>query len=303
MSDSTHLDLRHRLALLQSIIDHANAAIGAKDPEGRYLFVNAEYERLFGIETERFLGRTDHELFPDATADAFRDADRQVLASGRDHVFEEQVPVDGGMRDYLSVKFPIRDDAGVLFATGVVATDISERKRAEREIERLALTDPLTQLANRNHFNARLREAVSRAGRSGGIVGLAIVDLDHFKPINDAHGHPAGDLALQAIARRLQGVFRGVDVIARIGGDEFAVILDGPASPEAARLPLERAIAEIARPIELGGQHVTVGASIGAAFCPMDTNDPELLVQLADQALYAAKGAGRNRLRFNSDEP
>ncbi len=138
MSKSELEQLRQRLNLFEAIADNAKAVIGAKDLEGRYLYANQEYYRLFHKNKDSFCGKTDHEIFPEDIATAFRQADLKVIETMDVITVEEKAPVDGEIRDYLSIKFPITDSNGKLFATGLVATDITERKIAEREVLRLS---------------------------------------------------------------------------------------------------------------------------------------------------------------------
>lgn len=298
MSNKTLKSLQRQIALFQTIINHANAVIGAKDLDGRYIFVNEEYSRLFHIDQEKFVGQTDHDIFPHDIAKAFRKADQMVLAKDDVIVVEEKAPVDGELRDYLSVKFPIHNNEGMLFATGLVATDITERKKTEVEIQKLALTDYLTQLPNRVCFTQRLDMAIKRAKRLNTIVGLAILDLDDFKPINDIHGHLAGDIVLKEVSKRLLSVFREVDTVARFGGDEFAIILDSIVTPNLACEPLERAVQLLQSPILVEGNEVKVGASAGIVFFPTNTLDSDELIRMADNALYTAKKAGKNKVKI-----
>lgn len=281
--------LQQQVALFQAIINHANAVIGAKDLDGRYLFVNQEYSRLFKIDPEKFIGQTDFDIFPHEIAKAFTQADQDVIASNDVIILEEKAPVEGVLHDYLSVKFPIRNDEGELFATGVVATDITERKK-------LSLTDYLTQLPNRAHFIEHLDMALERAKRNNSIVALAILDLDDFKPVNDRYGHSAGDCVLQEVSKRLVSVFREVDTVSRFGGDEFAIILESVETPNLASDPLKRAIDLISTPIIVEGHTVHIGASAGIAFFPTNTLDSNELLRMADKALYKSKKAGKNSI-------
>ncbi|HEY1794193.1 MAG TPA: diguanylate cyclase [Opitutaceae bacterium] len=163
-------------------------------------------------------------------------------------------------------------------------------------LRRLATRDQLTGLLNRREYDRVLVEEEDRAERFGNKLSLAIIDLDHFKQINDMHGHPAGDAVLREVGRRLAGVIRTVDRAARIGGEEFALVLvqtDRVGALDVAR----RAIASISRePIQLGeGRTLSVTASAGVAELPSDAKHGGQLFQAADKALYAAKQAGRNR--------
>lgn len=155
-----------------------------------------------------------------------------------------------------------------------------------------ALHDPLTGLANRAAFDLEIRQRLDRARADGATLALAYLDLDGFKAVNDRHGHHAGDVVLQVIARRLESTFRAGDLVARLGGDEFAVILqpDGPPPPLEARLEQARQLA--AQPVEAAGGALRVTASIGVALFPEHAVTAEDLIELADEAMYRAKRAG-----------
>jgi diguanylate cyclase (GGDEF)-like protein/PAS domain S-box-containing protein len=184
---------------------------------------------------------------------------------------------------------------------GWVATheDITERRRAEAEIVHLARHDTLTGLANRAEFNAKLEEASRRLKRSGGTFTVMMIDLDKFKAVNDTHGHLAGDRLLVEVGRRLQSSIREADVLARPGGDEFAIIQEGgPSQHEGAIALALRIISAISQPFDLDGQIASVGTSIGIALAPEHGVEPEELLKCADLALYNAKAAGKNDFRL-----
>jgi diguanylate cyclase (GGDEF)-like protein len=190
---------------------------------------------------------------------------------------------------------------GVFLLTSLYAGVVLSRLRRQRtelgaaraELTRLALTDPLTGLANRRHFDEVLASEMSRAERHQGTLSLAIIDLDHFKAFNDRHGHPAGDAALRAVASLLRTRVRGHDTVARLGGEEFAVLMVG-ACREAACHTAERIREAVGGHASGGPLHVTV--SIGVATAPGDGSTPAELVREADRALYRAKAAGRNAI-------
>jgi diguanylate cyclase (GGDEF)-like protein len=177
--------------------------------------------------------------------------------------------------------------------------DITERRRAEKEIIHLARHDPLTGLANRAEFNAKLEEATKRLKRNGGAVTVMMLDLDKFKAVNDRLGHPAGDQLLVEVARRLMSSVRATDVLARLGGDEFAIIQESAAHQHEGAVALSlRIIHAITQPFDLGGQQASVGTSIGIVLAPEHGADPEELLQRADLALYNVKAGGRNDFRI-----
>lgn len=178
--------------------------------------------------------------------------------------------------------------------------DVSEAKQAEAKISYMAHFDLLTGLPNRTLFNATLERAMMRlsARRS---VGLLFVDLDHFKEINDGYGHSAGDALLVEVGHRLEQTVRPGDMVARLGGDEFVVLLSDLPSRDECLDVAQRLLAELAKPIEIDGQALPVGASIGAAFAPEDGTTADELLRAADLAMYEAKVGGRNGISiFNA---
>ena len=166
-----------------------------------------------------------------------------------------------------------------------------ELSRQKEEMEYLALHDTLSGLPNRNLLNDRLEKRIAVSQRDRGCFALAMIDLDGFKDINDTLGHDAGDAMLQEIARRLSACVRSVDTVARVGGDEFVLLLDD--LDTAGSLDIcQRAAAEIARPVSVRDSEVRVGASIGIAMFPRHGDDVEMLTRHADQAMYAVKADG-----------
>ncbi|WP_085593917.1 diguanylate cyclase domain-containing protein [Thalassospira sp. MCCC 1A01428] len=176
-------------------------------------------------------------------------------------------------------------------------SDITPSKTIEAQIRQMALTDPLTGLANRHLFNDRLDQAIRLSERIKQNVALLLLDLDWFKQVNDTYGHPAGDKLLIEIATFLRSRFRDADVVARLGGDEFAILLPAMANPEEAQIPAARIIQEIGRPRMIDGHEIIVGASIGISYCKGCECDAENLYRKADRALYLAKKGGRNTYR------
>lgn len=177
-----------------------------------------------------------------------------------------------------------------------------ERKRAELDLARLAHFDPLTELPNRGYFRERLGHALTRARRSGVPLAVLFVDLDDFKPVNDMHGHAAGDSLLVAIGGRLQDTVRDGDIVARLGGDEFAVVLADLSGLDEAISVAERMLGAIAAPHRLGDDEARVTASIGVAVHPAAGETAEELLKAADHAMYAAKRRGRNTVQVAGAE-
>ena len=184
-------------------------------------------------------------------------------------------------------------------AGGIVATfdDVTARRQAEQKVAFMARHDVLTGLPNRVAFVERLEQAIARAGR-GSLAAVLCLDLDHFKDINDTLGHPVGDSLLRAVADRLAACVRQVDLVARFGGDEFAVVQATPERVEDVGLLARRIIEVLSTPYELDGHQVAVGVSIGIALIPADGADPDTLLKNADIALYRAKSDGRGVYRL-----
>jgi diguanylate cyclase (GGDEF)-like protein len=182
---------------------------------------------------------------------------------------------------------------------GYVATheDITEQRAHQARIQHLARHDPLTDLPNRTLFRDRLEQIETRT-RGGEIVAALCIDLDHFKSVNDTLGHAVGDIVLKAAAERLLGCARDSDLVARIGGDEFAILASRLERPEDAAILAEQIVKKVAEPLEIESHRVIIGASVGIAVAPIDAEDGETLMKQADLALYRAKSAGRGAYHF-----
>lgn len=197
---------------------------------------------------------------------------------------------------------PLLDKAGRVVEVEGLLSDITERKAAEEKITRLARTDALTGLANRSTFTERLRELFAASRRGALAFAVLYLDLDRFKDVNDTLGHPIGDRLLVETGERMQRCVRETDLVARIGGDEFAVLqtdLNDPADAGALAAKIRTAIAEV---IRLNGNELHMTASIGIALYEADTAAPDDLLAQADLALYRAKEEGRDQYRFHTEQ-
>jgi len=301
--------LRESEERFRAVVDNSPTQIHIKDLEGRYILINREAEKLFGVTDTGGRGKTSYDIFSKSMADSFTAHDRAVLESRQPIEEEEEFVLEEGVHTYLTVKFPIRDSAGEIAAIGAVGTDITERKRAEAaHIEYLALHDSLTDLPNRFLFHDRLETAVAQSARTGDILGLLFLDLDDFKDVNDNHGHETGDAVLKAVAERLRSYLRESDTVgrhttlARIGGDEFTILLTNIADPAGAATVAERIIEELSRPFPVKGNKIPIGVCIGISIYPSHGDKPEDLLKKADLALYRSKAEGRNQYHFYSEQ-
>jgi diguanylate cyclase (GGDEF)-like protein len=176
--------------------------------------------------------------------------------------------------------------------------DVSERKRHEHQLKFMAHHDMLTGLPNRSLLTDRLQQAIAASRRSGEMLAVLFLDLDGFKPINDQYGHDAGDCTLIAVGRRMTRMLRAIDTVARIGGDEFVILLPELASTEECESSAQRLLKSIAEPIDISECQVMLTGSIGIALYPGDANDADSLLRHADEAMYTAKRTGRNQFVY-----
>ncbi len=219
----------------------------------------------------------------------------RVLANGEpcaDVLLQLRVP--GAANRWLRVSAKPMSFGG---ENGVISSTVDVTQLIEREIslERQAHYDALTRLPNRVLLADRMKQAIAHSKRTGETLAVCLMDLDGFKPVNDTLGHKAGDQLLQEIARRLEETIRADDTAARIGGDEFTLLLGGLKSPQQAEQVLQRVLDAIAMPCAIAGQAVRVTASIGVTLFPGDVADGDQLMRHADQAMYKAKEAGKSR--------
>ena len=215
-----------------------------------------------------------------------------VVLSGEDNEDYAIGILNQGVQDYL-VKW---DGEGRTILRSIRYA--IERKRTELRLAYLATYDPLTEIPNRNFFVEHLNKAVSRAQRNGNLLGLIFLDLDRFKGVNDTLGHHFGDKLLSAVAKRINATVRSGDIVARMGGDEFAILLENLNDVQAAEAVAHKLVDTLAEPYELDGRSIHVTISVGITIYPKDRGDPETLVKNADIAMYQAKSAGRNGFQF-----
>ena len=192
----------------------------------------------------------------------------------------------------------IRNEQGVITNYVGVFSNVSQLFQRQHKLESIANHDALTGLPNRFLLADRLELAIAHTERTREIFAVCYLDLDGFKPVNDKFGHTAGDQLLCEIAKRFKSVTRSNDTIARVGGDEFVIVLRDIISSDDCKVILDRLLANVSQPVDIGKETVHVTTSIGVAFYPYDGSDSESLLRLADQAMYVAKSSGKSRYHF-----
>jgi diguanylate cyclase (GGDEF)-like protein/PAS domain S-box-containing protein len=291
------------LRMAATVFEHSTAAIVVTDPAGYIVQINNAFSRVTGYTSQQIIDHLPNILTVDAQQnDQFHYITRQLQQLGS---WEGELL----LRRRNGETFPawvgitaIKDAEGDLISYVGFFSDISERKANEQRIHRLAYYDPLTQLPNRTLFQDRLHTALQLAEQNQEWVALMFLDLDRFKPINDSLGHAAGDRMLKDVAQRLSLCVESQDTVARMGGDEFTLLLRSQNLRESA---LNRAIhvgeqilSRLAQPFVLEGREFFVSASIGIALSPQDGNELSQLMKNADTAMYHAKERGKNNFQF-----
>ena len=301
-SDLHDAELRSR-ALLDAIPD----MIFRQDGRGRYLDFQPGQDIEPLLPPEEFLGKTMEEVLPKHITPLFHQHMKRVLGSGSGQRFEYQIEIDGVAHDF-EARMAASGNDEVL----TLVRDITDRKKQENQIHKLAFYDSLTGLPNRQLFLEHLEHEIRQCDRNHDAVAVLFLDLDRFKLINDTLGHSAGDATLAEVGSRLMSCVRSTDAItrsvneealtsvARLGGDEFTMLV-GSISDARDSEPVARRILEaLSAPININGREFYVTPSIGIATYPVDGGDAETLLKNADAAMYKAKEEGRNCIRFYS---
>jgi diguanylate cyclase (GGDEF)-like protein/PAS domain S-box-containing protein len=284
----------------RDVADASSDWIWETDGELRLSFLSERFATVTGISPKLVLGQPLSDLLH--SAESAERWERHLQDLGARRPFRNLLCLcedDRGRARTLRVAGkPIHDDKGQHRGYRGTATDITAEIEAERRAQYLALHDPLTELPNRERFGERLEEAIATVGRRGEVAAVICLDLDRFKDVNDTLGHAAGDQLIKGCAERLQACVRETDTVARIGGDEFAIVQVGMEQPDGAQKLCRRILKTLAAPFDIDGTEVLVTASIGVALIPLDGSIPGRLLQNADIALYRAKEEGRNTFRF-----
>lgn len=282
---------------LQTILDALPSPIFVKDRDYRYTMCNKAFAGYAGKSHAEIVGATVYQVWPEETARIYDKADRELMEHGGTQLYETDIrDADGTYHEVVFHKSVFLDALG--HADGIAGTmlDITERKHLERRLEAAASTDFLTGIYNLRAFHELADRVFQGIARHGTDVALIAIDLDHFKAINDLHGHEAGDAALRMLVDAVMGSLREQDVFARTGGDEFCVLL--PSTPAAAAAAVAERIRVAINRLSIESPNGTTLLSISAGitlFQPEDRRVQDAL-RRADEALYEAKAAGRNRV-------
>lgn len=320
-SHIAHLEeeLKRSKEFLQSVINTIPDPVFVKDKEHRAIILNQAYCKFIGYPFEKLTDKSDYEIFPHHQAERFWIQDELIFQTGEIQEIEDKLTDAFGITHLIATKKSLhKDAAGNVFLVGVIR-DITERKRIEEELRQtavelsrsnielklsedrmryLAYHDALTGLANRKQFHERLSQFLEWGREHNQLVALMYLDLDGFKQVNDTLGHDTGDQLLKIVAERLTSSLRGTDLVSRLGGDEFTVILPGIPQAEYAAKVANKILKVLSQVFVLEGHDVFVTASIGISIYPMDGNDEETLIKQADTAMYRAKQRGRNQHQF-----
>ena len=268
------------------------------DTSGQILEVNDTICQMHGYSREELLRMSISDVEADETPEETATHIRKMIETG--HVqFEARHKRKNGT--IVNVEVSIQHLASMGDQLFAFIRDITHIKVHEAELSRAANYDALTCIPNRVLLADRMGQAISQTSREKNMMAVCYLDLDGFKPINDAMGHEAGDEVLVEIAKRIENTIRGGDTVARLGGDEFVVLLLGLEKGDECATTLERLLAAIAQPITVRNKSATISASIGVSIYPLDDEDPDTLLRHADQAMYSAKQSGKNR--FNIYDP
>jgi diguanylate cyclase (GGDEF)-like protein/PAS domain S-box-containing protein len=287
-------------ARFSTLVQNSSDLITVVSADNTILYQSPSIERVLGYDPDEVVGKSfELLLHPGEQGRLLRRLNDGAGAAGRPEAVECLLRHrDGSLRHFEILHTNLLADEAV---GGIVLNgrDVSERKAFEEQLTHQAFHDPVTSLANRALFNERVRHAVARTVREGGTMAVLFVDLDDFKTVNDSLGHAAGDVVLQAVAKRISASIRAADTAARFGGDEFAVLLEDVGEVRVAAETAERILEELARPLEVEQTDIAVRASVGISVSdPENLSGAEEMIRNADAAMYIAKSDGKGGYRL-----
>ena len=292
--------LRQQKELLDTILDNTDALVYVKDVNRRFRYANQPLSQMLNLPVERIVGRLDTELLPQALADKFWAQDQAIIASGQRQTSEESLrDAQGRLRHYWSVIVPWQMPDGLAAVIGL-STDITELHELKEQLQQQASSDSLTGLANRRSFWAQAERELERSRRHGQPLALMTMDIDHFKEVNDAYGHPMGDHVLRAFAACCQSVLRSTDLCARTGGEEFCILLPETDLAGAGAIAERLRVLVASLPLDALAPNLRISASFGVTLLAAGDGGFDGMFLRADRALYAAKRRGRDCVVLSS---
>ncbi|MBL0923907.1 MAG: EAL domain-containing protein [Sphingomonadaceae bacterium] len=294
-------DERPGKSMLEQIIDTTPILINATDRNGKLLFLNSYQAALFGQDPDQMVGRSILDILQSDLAQRESRRNNVVLETGVSIPnYEEKFVSEGIELVFHCNKSPLLNKDNQTIGVLTTGLDITARKFAEEHRTHLALHDMLTGLPNRTLLADRMRTTIDECNATGRGAALLLLDLDRFKVINDTRGHQTGDMLLRQVAERISSVVETIGFAARIGGDEFAIVIQNLNDENNAASISTKLLARIGEPYSIGGVEQLIGASIGIALIPEDGTSADELLRLADLAMYEAKSSGRNCYCFFS---
>ncbi len=292
-----------RLKQASLVYDYSAEGIIVLNADKKVLSINSAFETMTGFNENEVLNRELPLLRRKSISDKLYEEVWQKTNDGESWQGELRIFCKNGEIRYVWANIALVTDSHNRFGKYVVVlSDITEVHNTQEQLEHIAYHDNLTGLPNRNLLRDRLGQALAKSERLSQKLAVLFIDLDHFKRVNDTLGHQAGDSMLVAITQRLQSEIRSSDTLARIGGDEFIVVLDNVRSEENAASICEKLLATISNPLIMAGVELTPGGSIGVSMYPDHGRDPDELIKNADMAMYSVKTTGRNQFNFFSPE-
>ncbi len=282
--------------LLNSLFEHSPAIISVKDVEGRYTAMNRAAESVLGVDRSEALGHDSSILSNAELAERITEEDSRVMESEEPMTFEHDMWIDGILRTYQTTRFPILDTDGCMHGVGAIGVDVTDRRRAEQEIQRRANYDSLTDLPNRHLFQDRLTQALASAKRTGQPLAVLHINLDGFRAINDVRGESVGDQILVETSWRVKSCLRDTDTVARLTGDEFGIILTNLEKAVDVAKIAEKISATISEPVTIDGISCYLTVGVGYSVWPDGGETAEAMTRHADIALHRAKRSGPGRI-------
>lgn len=270
------------------------------DRDLRIQYINPVTVMTTGMPPDAFIGKRESDIFPEALIAPWQPALHAALEKGVVESIEVDVQLNPGVRNLQITCVPLRDQHGEVREVMGITHDFTDRKRAEEAAVKAALHDKLTGLPNRVLLFEYSSHVFDQAARNQHEGGVLFIDLDRFKPINDIHGHLVGDHVLKMVAQRIQRQVRKADLVFRLGGDEFLVLLPQLANSTEAAQIAQRVLKSLAEPMLLEGIELQISGSLGISIFPRDGMDIQALVNAADNAMYHAKQSGKNNWQFFS---